>query len=420
MNKIKEFIKKYYLILLIIVFAVIAITMGILLFLKNDETKTFKENTYTMYVDTDPMIKFTVKESFYECTKKHTTTICSEIKTEVIDYQMMEEGTNTTDFKGLTFPQAMAKLIEFDASKPFTITTNYEITREQLKEQILNYTAQKEFDIIVHFEKELYEQDILEKPKDTYYTITFDSDGGNNIDSIVVKEGEIIKKPDNPTKNGYTFKEWQVENTSFDFTTKIYKNTTLKAIWEKKESSTTTPPTSNPTPAKKDTINLNENVVVTEYTKSIYEECSFYVFATNLKQLFPKAENHWCPFPKEQCFEEELAVDDYNANFNSIQFDTAKEQEVINLLKKYKNGNYAGIVVNSYNLNNQHFLTMDYKYLQIQDTYYIEGTDAAKKIQNLLKSATRLYGNCGATDFSSTKVLTEELCNEYHLKCDRW
>lgn len=420
MKKIKEFIKKNYLIVLIIIFVIISITMGVLLFFNNNkETKILKENTYTMYTD-NPIIKFTVKESFYECTKKNATSICSDIKTEVTDYQAIEEGeSNNIDFKGLTFPQAIAKLIEVDSSKPLTIITNYEITSEQLKEQILNHTAQKEFDIIVQFEQELHERDILEKPKDTYYTITFDSDGGSNIDSIVVKEGETIEKPGNPTKNGYTFKEWQVENTSFDFTTKIYKNTTLKAVWEKKESSTTAP-TSNPTPTKKDTINLNDNVVATEYTKSIYEECSFYVFATNLKQLFPKVENHWCPFPKEQCFENELPVDDYNANFNSIQFDTKKEQEVINLLKQYKNGNYAGIVVNSYNLNDQHFLTMDYKYLQIQDTYYIEGTDAAKKIQNLLKSATRLYGNCGATDFSSTKVLTEDLCNEYHLKCDRW
>jgi len=415
MNKIKEFIKKYYLIILALIFAILAIVMGIWLFLdKNNKTRTWKENTYTMYIDTDPITKFTVKESFYECTYQDTTNICSEIKTEIMDYQTVEDNI---DFKGLSFPQAMAKLIEQNNSKTFTIKTNYEITSEHLKEQILNYTTQNEFEIIVQFEKELHEE-ALEKPRDIYYTITFDTDGGNNIDSIVVKEGDIIEKPDTPNKDGYTFKEWQVDNQSFDFTSKINKDTTLKAVWDKKVTSST-PSTTTPTPTKKDTINLNDNVVVTEYTKSIYEECSFYVFATNLKQLFPKVENHWCPFPKEQCFENELPVDDYNEKFSTIQFDTQKEQEVINLLEKYKNGNYAGIVVNSYGLNNQRFLTMNYKYLQIQDTYYIEGTDAAKKIQNLLKSATRLYGNCGATDFSSTKVLTEDLCNEYHLKCER-
>lgn len=415
MDKIKEFLKKYYLIIFALIFTSLAIVIGIWLFLnKDNETRTLKENTYTMYIDTEPITKFTVKESFYECTQKDTTNICSEIKTEIIDYQVME---NNIDFKGLSFPQGMAKLIEQNNSKTLTVTTNYEITSEQLKEQILNYTTQKEFEITVKFEKELREE-TLEKPKDIYYTITFDTDGGSNIDSIVVKEGDIIEKPDTPNKDGYTFKEWQVDNQSFDFTSKINKDTTLKAVWDKKVTSST-PSTTTPTPTKKDTINLNDNVVVTEYTKSIYEECSFYVFATNLKQLFPKVENHWCPFPKEQCFENELPVDDYNEKFSTIQFDTQKEQEVINLLEKYKNGNYAGIVVNSYNLNSQHFLTMNYKYLQIQDTYYIEGTDAAKKIQNLLKSATRLYGNCGATDFSSTKVLTEDLCNEYHLKCER-
>lgn len=421
MKQIKEFIKKNYLILLIIIFAIISIIMGILLFLNRDEeTKILKENTYTMYVDTEPIIKFTMKESFYECTKKNATNVCSEIKTEVTDYQAIEEGeSNNIDFKGLTFPQAIVKLIELDSSKPLTVITNYEITSEQLKEQVLNYTTQKEFDIIVQFEKELHEQDILEKQKDTYYTITFDSDGGSNIDSIVIKEGESIEKPENPNRDGYIFKEWQVENTSFDFTTKIYKDMILKAVWDKKATSTTSP-TFTPTQTKKDTINLNDNVVATEYTKYSDGQCSFYIFATNLKQLFPNAGNHWCPFPKEQCFENELAEDDYNANFHSIQFDTNKETEIVNLFSKYKNGSYAGIVVNSYDLNSQHFLTFDYKYLLIHDSYSLSGTDGINKIAELLKNGTRMYGNCGATDFSSTKVLTEELCNEYHLKCDRW
>lgn len=428
MKKIKELVKRQYLFIMAIVFATIAISMGLLLFLnRNIETKVFKENTYTMYVNTEPTIKLTIKESFHECTKKNITNICSVVKNEVIDYQMLDDKENpyqNIDFKGLTFAEAIAKLVEIDTSKPFAITTNYKIPTEELKEAVLSYTIKTDFDIVVHFEEIIDENTLLEKASDTYYTITFDCNGGNSMDSIVVKEGEVIEKPNNPTRDGYSFKEWQVDNTTFDFTTKVYNNLTLKAIWDRKTTTTTSTPstsTSTPTQTKKDTINLNDNVVVTEYTKYASGTCSFYVFATNLKQLFPSVKDHWCPYPKEQCMESELAMDDYNNNFNAIQFDTNKENEIMNLLKQYKNGNYPGLIINSYDFNSQHFLTLDYQYLQIHDNrYYLEGSDGANKLQNLLKGATKLYGNCGATDFNSNKVLTEELCNQYHLKCDRW
>ena len=40
------------------------------------------------------------------------------------------------------------------------------------------------------------------------YTITFDTDGGNTIDSITLDYGTAITAPEAPTKDGYTFKEW--------------------------------------------------------------------------------------------------------------------------------------------------------------------------------------------------------------------
>ena len=35
-----------------------------------------------------------------------------------------------------------------------------------------------------------------------YITVSFDTDGGSNIDSVVIKIGETIKEPDIPTKDG--------------------------------------------------------------------------------------------------------------------------------------------------------------------------------------------------------------------------
>ena len=66
------------------------------------------------------------------------------------------------------------------------------------------------------------------------YTVSFDTDGGSNIKSLVIESGNKVKKPNNPTKEGYDFIEWQLNNTPYDFNSKVTSNMTLKAIWEEK------------------------------------------------------------------------------------------------------------------------------------------------------------------------------------------
>ena len=56
------------------------------------------------------------------------------------------------------------------------------------------------------------------------YTITFDTTGGSNIDSITQDYGTVITKPLDPTKEGYTFTGWDIEipdtMPSYDMTIK--------------------------------------------------------------------------------------------------------------------------------------------------------------------------------------------------------
>ena len=68
-------------------------------------------------------------------------------------------------------------------------------------------------------------------PEETY-TVTFDSDGGSEIEPVTVKDGEKVKKPEDPTKDGYTFKGWFNGDTEYDFETSVTANITLKAKWE--------------------------------------------------------------------------------------------------------------------------------------------------------------------------------------------
>ena len=59
------------------------------------------------------------------------------------------------------------------------------------------------------------------------YTITFDTDGGNTIDSITQNYGTEVTIPADPTKEGYTFTGWDVEIP----TTMPAENVTVKALW---------------------------------------------------------------------------------------------------------------------------------------------------------------------------------------------
>ena len=66
------------------------------------------------------------------------------------------------------------------------------------------------------------------------YTVTFDSKGGTAVPSQIVKEGELVVKPDPaPKKTGYTFKEWQRRGEKYDFTEKVTENITLVAVWKR-------------------------------------------------------------------------------------------------------------------------------------------------------------------------------------------
>ena len=69
----------------------------------------------------------------------------------------------------------------------------------------------------------------------TAYTVSFDTDGADKIESQSVKEGNTAKEPTSPEKEGYTFDSWYSDKNltdKFDFTAKITKDITLYAKWD--------------------------------------------------------------------------------------------------------------------------------------------------------------------------------------------
>lgn len=100
-----------------------------------------------------------------------------------------------------------------------------------------------------------------EKPKkEEKITIKFDSNGGSLVSSISLKKGSALTLPKNPTRDGYTFNEWQTKDgKSVKNKTKFSSNTTLYAKWTKNEE----PKIEEPKPEKitlslsRDTIHYN-------------------------------------------------------------------------------------------------------------------------------------------------------------------
>ena len=69
------------------------------------------------------------------------------------------------------------------------------------------------------------------------HTVTFDSDGGNDVDQQEICNTSAIK-PSDPKKDGYDFAGWYLGDTQYTFDTKITTDITLKAHWTPTSAST--------------------------------------------------------------------------------------------------------------------------------------------------------------------------------------
>lgn len=69
------------------------------------------------------------------------------------------------------------------------------------------------------------------------FVVEFNSNEGSDVSSITVEENDAVSKPADPTKEGYEFVYWYLddENVEFNFSTEITENITLNALWEEEE-----------------------------------------------------------------------------------------------------------------------------------------------------------------------------------------
>lgn len=76
---------------------------------------------------------------------------------------------------------------------------------------------------------------LINNKKPITYNVSFETNGGSLIESQVVNEGEQVKKPIDPIKDGYMFTEWTYQGKTYDFTLEVTSDLTLTAKWVKLE-----------------------------------------------------------------------------------------------------------------------------------------------------------------------------------------
>ena len=103
------------------------------------------------------------------------------------------------------------------------------------------------------------------------FNVKFNTDGGSTITNKIVIKGNKVEKPTNPTKDGYNFVGWTLDDEIYDFDCIVENDIELKAKWEKvkvdnsksnntinKNSNNSNNNTNNVTPQKK-TFNVTFN-----------------------------------------------------------------------------------------------------------------------------------------------------------------
>lgn len=73
---------------------------------------------------------------------------------------------------------------------------------------------------------------------ETKHTVTFDPNGGELVGAaeVTVKDGEKVVKPSDPTREGYDFEFWLLDNEPYKFNAEVKSDLVLKAEWKKVES----------------------------------------------------------------------------------------------------------------------------------------------------------------------------------------
>lgn len=224
----------------LIVISIVVIVLAIIFFVMKDrnEVNNKDKGNYVAYVKINPLVKLTFNISNCEDSNN-----CDNFTTEVMEVTSLNDEAldiyRDLDFKDKKLEEVIVALILMAKENNYNIedvniTTNWsdseDYINKKIKDKLTN--TETEVQIKVNYQKKLNEKEIINN-YEKKYIVSFDSDGGSDVAKETIIQNKLAIKPSNPTKEGYNFIEWQLDGKTYNFDSKVVKDITLKAKWEK-------------------------------------------------------------------------------------------------------------------------------------------------------------------------------------------
>lgn len=128
--------------------------------------------------------------------------------------------------------------VEFDSVGGSAVSTSYVVDGEKLPVPDSPFKSGYIFkDWFLYgdsydFSSPVHSNLVLTAVWNKVYTITFDSNGGSDVESQLIEAGNCAVAPAFPNKAGYTFDGWYCGNEIFDFTKSVESDLVLVAHWK--------------------------------------------------------------------------------------------------------------------------------------------------------------------------------------------
>lgn len=228
------------LIILLIIGGIILLNNGN----KNSKSKDTTKN-YVAFVKINPSIKLeytqtckeTDEEDIFECDEPVVTKydlVNEDAKNIYKDINLLDSSKDLFKVLNLICETAKDNGVVFekvDIYSDWDKIENYINEKEEISGTI-------KFNILITNKDNITTKIEADENNIITYNVSFDTDGGNKIESQVINKDEKVTKPTNPTRDGYNFIEWQLNGKKFDFKQEINSDIKLTAKWEKIENST--------------------------------------------------------------------------------------------------------------------------------------------------------------------------------------
>lgn len=268
------------------------------------------------------------------------------------------------------------------------------------------------------------------------YTVTFNSNGGNTISPQIIKENNILNKPDNPTKIGYTFLGWYYNNNVFDFNTKVNQDMTIIAQWKEiltEKNIVVQEPISYSTKEVQEVNMLRGTKTVTQTGKTGKKNITYKVVYNSQGQEVSrnKISENIIENPTNEIVK--VGISDYNLNTDTIKYGYngvyCLDKDLISLNggPGMCIGHFSGYF-NSITVNTTTYL---YSYSVGQtireEAVYINANNLIKlntKMSHIftgtLNGVNYNFNYLAGDSSPSTIKITQEECNKFNLSCGRW